>query len=188
MRIALKTSIALVITAMVPIVVFFLIGSFLGLSATFAGVLAGKFQGKLDNMLISAIWWPFICIILVGPISFGHVFFIGLPALVVSWRLRIIRWWSTLIMSFLIGAIPSTIYIFFFQDIGWDEREYFYQSINILSLGITASAALIMGFFGLSGGFAFWLLWRYWVSPSSPNGRLLSGLQDVENTALIGTE
>jgi len=185
MRIAIKTSVALVITAIVPIVLFFLIGYLLGLSATFISVLSGKFQAKLDNMLISMIWWVFICIILVGPFSFGHVFLLGLPALLVSWQFRAIRWWSTLIMSFLIGALPSTIYVFFFQDIGWDNRTYFSQNINILSLGITASTAIIMGFFGLSGGLAFWLLWRYWVSPDSSNGRPLSGLRDYTFVARI---
>jgi len=37
-----------------------------------------------------------------------------------------------------------------------------------------------MGFFGLAGGIVFWLLWRYWASPSSPEGRPISELQEVE--------
>src|SRR6266498_2199015 len=183
MKIVLKTSVAFAITAIVPIVVFFLIGCLLGLSAIFASVLAGKFQVNLDDLLTSIIWWPLwplICIILVGPISFGHVFFIGLPTLLVSWHFRAIRWWSTLIISIMIGAIPSTIFVFFFLDVGWDERTYFYQNINVISVGITALTAITMGFFGLTGGIVFWLLWRYWVSPDSPHGRPLTGLQEID--------
>ena len=183
MKIVLKTSVALVITAIMPIVVFFLMGCLLGVLAIFVSVISGKFQMKLDDVLNNIIWfplWPLICIILVGPISFGHVFFIGLPTLLVSWHFRVIWWWSTLIISIMIGAIPSTIYMFFFQDIGWEEPSYFYQNLGVLSFVFTVTAAIIMGFFGLSGGLVFWPLWRYWVSPDSPEGRPLSSLHEVE--------
>ena len=181
MRMVFKAIVALVITAIVPIVVFFLIGYLIGMMAIIPSVLSGEFQGKFDNMLINFVWWVLICMILVGPFSFGHVFLLGLPTLLISWHFRAIRWWSTLISSIMIGAIPSTIDVFFFQNIGWDEPSYFYQNIgNILSLGITAGAATIMGFFGLCGGFIFWLLWRYWVSPNSPEGCPLSSLHKIE--------
>jgi len=180
MKIVSKTIVALLISAIVPVVVFFLLGYFIAFIVGIGNLNLGELFGKPTDLITSFLLWAVISVSLVAPFSFGHVFFLGLPIFLVSWHFRAIRWWSTLVIAFMIGALPSTIFVFFFQDIGWSERSYFYQKINVLSLGFTAVAAITMGFFGLAGGIVFWLLWRYWVSPNSPEGRPFSSLHDVE--------
>ena len=188
MKIVSKTIVALLISAITPVVVFFLLGYFIAFIVGIGNLNLGALFGKPTDLITSFLLWTVISVSLVAPFSFGHVFFLGLPVLLVSWHFRAIRWWSTLVIAFMIGALPSTIFVFFFQDIGWSERSYFYQNINVLSLGFTAVAAITMGLFGLAGGIVFWLLWRYWASPNSPEGRPLSGLQEVEIKPLGANE
>jgi hypothetical protein len=97
----------------------------------------------------------------------------------IGWYFRSIRWWTTLIAAFMIGALPSTIYVVF-APLGWGKSTYLWQSIGVGELMFVASTAIPIGFAGLSGGLVFWLLWRYWVSPHSPAGRPLPRSPQVE--------
>jgi len=183
MRIALKTSIALIITAVVPMVLFFLIGALFVVSDIFSQFFSGTLQANLGDLLNSSIGLVLIDLFMVGPFSFGHVLFLGLPLLVVSWQFRAIRWWSTLLLSFIIGAVPTVLYWFFYITLRLEEGKIYFlqmQNMNISNLATTVILAIIMGGFGFSGGLAFWFLWRYWASPDSPHGRPLSELPKVE--------
>jgi len=113
MRIALKTSIALIITAVVLMVLFFLIGTLILISDISSQVFSGTLQANLGDLLDSSIGLVLIDLFMVGLFSFGHVLFLGLPLLPLSWQFRAIRWWSTLLLSFIIGAVPTVIYWFF---------------------------------------------------------------------------
>jgi len=68
----------------------------------------------------------------------AHVLVLGLPAFWLGQRLQAIRWWTCIIIGFVIGGLPSAI---------WRGSELF----------------LWGGLFGACGGFAFWLLWQFWV-------------------------
>lgn len=183
MRIALKTFIALIITAIVPMVLSFLIGALFVAADIFSQFFSGTLLANLDDLFLSALGSVLIAIFMVGPFSFGHVFLLGLPLLLLSWHFRAIRWWSTLLLSFFIGAVPTVLYWFFYITLKLEDGKlYFLQMANMNSsnLAITATLALLMGGFGLSGGLAFWFLWRYWASPDSPYGRPLSEVLEVE--------
>jgi len=104
----------------------------------------------------SVIFWAILSVTMGLPIAFGHIVFLGLPAFILGWYFRTIRWWSTLIMAFIIGAVPTGVYLY-------RSPSYIIESNREL--------IVIMGLFGVSGGLVFWLLWRYWVCPSSPFGR-----------------
>ena len=183
MRITLKTSIALIVTALVPMVLSFLIGALFVITEIFSKVSSGTLLANLGDLLSSVIGLVLIVIFMVGPISLGHVFYLGLPLLLVSWLFRAIRWWSTLLLSFIIGAVPSALFWLFYLTLRWEDGKIYFlqmQNINFSNLAITVSLAIIMGCFGLSGGLAFWFLWRYWVNPDSPYGRPLSELPEVK--------
>jgi hypothetical protein len=99
-----------------------------------------------------------------------YTFLLGLPALLIGWYFRAIRWWTTLIVAFLIGAIPATLSVLA-SPIGQPEGTPLWRSTDPADLIFAGSSALMFGLIGLSSGFVFWLLWRYWVMPNSPAGR-----------------
>jgi len=183
-----KTIISLVITTSVPIVGFSIISSLFGLVFLIRTMISRDAPVIQDIVTIFQLilLWNFLHLFVSVPVTFGHVFLLGVPALLLCWYFRAIRWWSTLVVSFIIGATPTIIYLLFIdigfqgvKGIGWTESSHLWQdftiaNFNIVSISIVASVATIMGFLGLSGGLVFWLLWRYWVLPSSSSGRPLS--------------
>jgi hypothetical protein len=179
MKIARRTLIVLIVTTYVPVVMFFLLGIFYGVSAIFNDGLSGTFEEILLNVAISVLGWVLVAFFLVIPISLVHVFVLGLPILLVSWHFRAIRWWSTLLLSFLLGAIPTTIFWILFLSFGMEVGAM--QNIDLLSVGLTVYSAVIMGGFGLCAGIAFWFMWRYWASPDSPQGRPVSEVPIFES-------
>ncbi len=189
MSITLKTFIVLIITACVPMVLFFLIGIPFLVADIFDKVSSGTFLANLNDLLISSSGWALIAIFMVGPFSVGHVFLLGLPLFLVGWQFRAIRWWTTLPLSFIIGAVPSVLFWVFYLTLRWNEGFFLLtENMNSSNLVITISLAIIMGGFGFSGGLAFWFLWRYWASPDSPHGRPFSELPEVEIKPLSDNE
>ena len=116
----------------------------------------GRFIGA---EVIVGFWMLFLVIILavfVLAFSFIHMLFLGVPIFFIANRFNIIRWYTVLSSSFLIGGIP---YIFF---------RFGSQAYNVIGVSV------IMGLFGVSAGIVFWLLWRYWVSPENYTKNIIS--------------
>jgi hypothetical protein len=107
--------------------------------------------------ITNVIFWALLSIAMGLPMALGHIVLLGIPIFILGWYLRAIRWWSTLIMAFIIGAVPTGVYL--------------YLSPSPTMFESNRELIPIMGLFGLSGGAVFWLLWRYWVSSDSPLGR-----------------
>ncbi len=73
----------------------------------------------------------------------AYTFLVGGPLLLLgAWR-NAIRWWSCLLIGFLVGLVPTA-----------------------LVAGTSLPDAWPMGLFGLIGGLVFWLVWHYWVQPT----------------------
>ena len=187
---AIKTLVSWCITATVPIGVLFVIGLVFGFSAQFVSTISGKSPVELNSMLFigtvwSIIWWAIICVAVGAPISFAHLLFLGIPAFLIGWRFRAIRWWSVLVASFLIGAIPLPTFLFV-RDFQWPSGFDSITSLEIILIGssVVIVTAGILGLLGVSAGVTFWLIWRYWASPDSPAGRPLSiSLDEKEQVA-----
>ena len=80
-------------------------------------------------------------------IAAAHVLLLGVPAFLLGKRLHAIRWWTCLIIAFIIGGLPITLWTWHNSPpTGW------------------WSVSLAWGLFGASGGLTFWLLWQYWVN------------------------
>lgn len=84
--------------------------------------------------------------------SLIHALLFGLPIIVLLRFFGLIRWWSLLIASFLIGALPMTI-------LSWLNPR------SPLTDWAYLSNFIICGLLGMSAGGVFWLLWRYWIKP-----------------------
>lgn len=97
-------------------------------------------------LVIMTYMWTFFFAIFVFIVSVIHIFFLALPIFLAANYLKIIRWYTVLPASFLIGGIPSILF----------------------TLGsptdVVLSVTTVLGIFGFSAGVVFWLLWRYWVS------------------------
>jgi len=166
-----KAIIAFLIAGIVPVVLFFIGGVlFLYGGMSLPNLLKGSrdFFGKVSFL-------AFFCVIFPLTISFAHLFFLGIPAFIVGWRFRVIHWWSVLVASFFIGAIPTGIFVLV-RDFELPSGFELATGIDILAVGFVILFFVIgiMGLFGASGGLAFWLVWRYWAFPESPAGRPLS--------------
>ena len=73
-----------------------------------------------------------------------HSLLLGVPAYIILARRNKIRWLSILLGSFIIGALPVTV---------------FCAVINQLNF----NASVFFGAIGLCGGIVFYLIWRYWI-------------------------
>ena len=180
MSTAIKTIVSLCITAIVPIGVLFIMGLGFRISAPFISSISGNTPVEISDISFigtvwNVIWWAIICVAVVAPFSFAHLIFLGIPAFLIGWRLRAIRWWSVLIVSFLIGAIPLPTFAFV-RDFQLPSGFDWITSMGIILIGssVVIIVAGVLGLFGVSAGGTFWLIWRYWVSPDSPAGRPLT--------------
>ena len=168
----LKAILSLVVTAFVPVVeggllfvlfvalvtLFPLSGPGFGFGLGDLGPLALLVMGASAMLALSFF------------VSLMYTFLLGLPALLIGWYFRAIRWWTTLIVAFLIGIIPPTLSMLA-APIGQPEGTPVWQSTDPADLIWVLSSAPMFGLIGLSSGLVFWLLWRYWVQPDSPAGR-----------------
>lgn len=91
-------------------------------------------------------------------VAFMHLFILGIPLFLLGLRLKMIRWWTTLIGAFIVGSLPCI-------GIG----VFFNEGIPGSSFSSVLGDTIIFGLFGMSGGIVFWLLWRYWILPKSSN-------------------
>jgi hypothetical protein len=96
-------------------------------------------------------------------VSAFHVVILGLPASILGERLKLIRWWSSVVVGFFIGCIPiaglqlssGTQYSMA------NGVEYFVDGARTSAGWLQfAEFVLLFGFLGALGGFAFWLTWR----------------------------
>jgi hypothetical protein len=106
-------------------------------------------QTQIIRFLIATLliyYWLFFFAIFVFAVSFLHMLFLGVPTFIVANRLKIMRWYTVLPGSFFIGGTPYILFM-------WGTPKDMFIGVP-----------MTMGIFGFSGGMAFWLLWRYWVS------------------------
>ncbi len=175
MKIALRTFLAFLSAAAAPVVVFFIIILIIALMNAKDHLVPSFLTEKIVLWQVlfgaaSSAFWMFFFVILVGGMIFaitsGHVIVLGIPAFLIGFRLKAIRLWSTLIVSFMIGAVPVAIYALVE---GWsDSIRYpdYYPTTDLptsigMSIILMALIGGLGGLFGLSGGLAFWLVWRF---------------------------
>ena len=114
--------------------------SFLIIPAVPAALVAGSMGADIWP----GTWEGFVALLMVFVIAYVtglvHTLFLGVPAFLLGLRVHAIYWWSCILSGFVIGSLPVTVWMqgtwLVFPSWGW---------------------------FGASAGFAFWLLWRFWV-------------------------
>ncbi len=148
-----KTIIAFFAAGLASVLVFYIttLSYRLGVERQVSSFTASEFA------ITNVIFWALLSVAMGLPMALGQIVFLGIPTFILGWYLRAIRWWSTLIMAFMIGTVPTGV--------------YFYLSPTATVFESNRELIPIMGLFGLSGSVVFWLLWRYWVRSDSPFGR-----------------
>ena len=152
----LAATITPVIAAVVFIPLFMMIADY--------GCQGSKCVGVGGSLVVGI--WSGMC---AGPIAMFHTLLLGLPAAIIGARVERIRWWSSIIVGFIIGCIPTSIYIL--SDIPLngvqtviDKNDLSFTSAYLMMLlfgfGIRLVIILFMGFFGAVGGLSFWAVWR----------------------------
>ena len=117
-------------------------------------------------------WTPFITIIvIILVISSIHVVVLGIPAFIVGWYFNGIRWWTSIVVAFIVGALPTAIFLWPLRhpqlqttSSRWDGEKMVQTMIQgvptVTGWTDWISAFMVMGLFGVSGGLVFWLIWR----------------------------
>jgi hypothetical protein len=88
-----------------------------------------------------------------------------------GWYFKKIHWWTSMIVAFVIGALPTAIFLWPLRypelqttSSRWDREKMVQTMINgvptVTGWADWISAFTIMGLFGVSGGLGFWLIWR----------------------------
>ena len=116
-------------------------------------------QTQIIRFLLAAVWiyiWIIFFAIFVFGVSIVHMLFLGVPSFIVANRLNIIRWYTVLPASFFIGGAPYILFM-------WGTPKDMWIGVPMM-----------MGIFGCIAGMAFWLLWRYWVSPENYTKKVIS--------------
>ena len=157
-----RTILALIGAALAPSIIALVIG----LVVIFLALLTGRETQQNGD------WTPFIAIIVILlVISSIHVVVLGIPAFIVGWYFKGIRWWTSIVVAFIVGALPTAIFL-------WPLRHPQLQTtssrwggekmVQTMIQGVPTvtgwtdwiSAFMVMGLFGVSGGLVFWLIWR----------------------------
>ncbi len=117
-------------------------------------------------------WTPFIAIIvIILAISSIHVIVLGIPAFIVGWYFNRIRWWTSVVVAFIVGALPTAIFLWPLKhpqlqttSSRWDGEKMVQTMIRgvptVTGWTDWITAFMVMGLFGVSGGLVFWLIWR----------------------------
>lgn len=165
-----KTIFAFLGAACVPAVIVFVIG----LPGT---ILSVRFTEV--SSLRNGNWTSFIAVgIIIFIFSFLHVLVLGIPAFIVGWHFKAIRGWTSIVGAFLIGAMPTAIFLWPLKypelhstSSRWDGEKMVQTIVNgvptITGWTDWISAFTVMGLFGASGGLIFWLIWRQRNKPAS---------------------
>lgn len=125
----------------------------------------GKFQQN-EN------WTPFIgVVVIIFIVSSLHVVILGIPAFIIGWYFKSIRSWTSIVASFIIGALPTAIFLWPLKypqlqttSSRWDGEKMVQTMIKGVPT-VTGwigwvSAFTVMGLFGVIGGITFWLIWK----------------------------
>jgi hypothetical protein len=123
--------------------------------------------------------WSGMC---AGPIAIFHVAILGLPAALIGAYFGRINLWTCAITGFLIGCIPTGVYVFSDMLLSGNsfqttvDKSNFPAFLGMLAFGasIRLIIMLLMGSFGVLGGFSFWVIWRTLTSRESTETRLVS--------------
>lgn len=137
-------------------------------------VIAGIAPAVLPGLVFVGVTGQFISFLLPLVISFAHVFFLGIPAFFLGLYLRKIRWWSTIIASFIVGALPIAILTWplRYPELQTTSRRAEGESIVYTMVDGMPTATgwsdyitlfTIAGMFGVVGGIAFWFVYWIWI-------------------------
>lgn len=158
--VVLKVVVALLAAAAAPATLF-----------TVLGLLRFAQAGPLAYIQYVEVLGPWLMVFVV---ALFHAVVFGLPVYFMARSLHFTHWLVSLAGGFLIGALP--IAICGWPDPGtgnyqvWDG-EKMVDHFVIIGLSIHAEyvhflgVVCEMGFCGTAGGFAAWLVWRYFPSP-----------------------
>lgn len=165
-----RTITAFIGATIAPVIIVLIIG--------FGNILSPVIFNKAEA-LQAGNWTSFFAIVVfIAVISSLHVIILGIPAFIIGWYFKMIRWWTSIIVSFIIGALPTAFFLWPLKypelqttSSRWDGDKM----VQTMIKGVPTltgwmdwiSAFTVMGLFGVSGGLVFWLVWRPRNKPAS---------------------
>lgn len=105
-------------------------------------------------------------------IAFAHAVILGLPAYLLGRLLDTVTLWYSAIAGLVIGCIPTAIYVWPVHP-EWANASSIDNGVKTLDHGVVTTAGwmqylsgvAMMGTFGVIGGIAAWVVWRYFHRP-----------------------
>jgi len=160
-----KEIIALTVAALMPALAFtVLLFFYLTIGPVFDPTIenVGEFVSAVRDGIIVTLAYGFAALIFASI----YVGVLGFPASIIGWRLGLIRWWSSTIVGIFLGCLPLLL----LQLSRGKGSSSWAGEIPLEINGVLTQAGwidfvqqlLLIGFLGAVGGFAFWLVWRFW--------------------------
>lgn len=169
-----KTCVGLLASIAVPVVVLFLviIAAFGSITILEEPKSAGE-AGFADTVrVIFGVAFFLTSYAVIAAIPCAGLF--GLPAILIGWRLGLIRWWTCIAAGFFLSSIPGGLYL-------WESttNARTTSSANGIQYWINGApttagliqylgSVLVMGLMGALGGFSFWLIWKFFSRYGTP--------------------
>jgi hypothetical protein len=157
-----KTCIGLVASVAVPLLVLFiLVAALFGLTAIFSEPKVANESSPVSIVLGIAFFISFYAAVAAVPCA--GVF--GIPAILIGWRLRLIRWWTCVIVGFFLSSVPGGLFLFSAKSNSTSSAngiQFWIHGVPTIAGMIEyLISVMIMGLMGALGGFSFWLVWRF---------------------------
>ena len=143
---------AIVSSSFVGIVIFFMLFMIILIAGGVEGHYSIAFD-KLPILFITAVFFTVAYGILVPMFSLFQVIIFGIPAVLIGWKFKVIRWWTCIVTGFFLSSFPWSLFGILFA-IMQSSSGYPLQSKEII-IGI--GIFLVLGLCGGVGGFALWL-------------------------------
>ena len=156
LQLALKTLLALLAGAVVPALIVAVVAT--------VSITKADAPSSAGSVLLTVLSTAGITFLFALAFTAAHAFILGLPMVLLGIKLHAIRWWSCILVSFVIGFVPSALV----------------SGSNFMS------GAPIGGVLGAIGGLTFWLVWHFWVQHLSAGAASASSEPVANPTAIDG--
>jgi hypothetical protein len=146
---------AFVSSSFVGMVIFFI----LFITIIISGGIQGRYSIALDQMpilIIAAAFFTLAYGILAPMFSLFQIVIFGIPAVLIGWKLKLIRWWTCVIVGFFLASFPWSLFAILVTIAQNSSRYPPHLEEIVFGVGIF----LVLGLCGGIGGFCFWLTLR----------------------------
>ena len=146
---------AFVSSSLVGTLIFFI----LFMTILISGGLERRYSIAFDQipiLIITAAFFTLAYGILAPMFALFQIVIFGIPAVLIGWRLKLIRWWTCVVVGFFLSSFPWSLFAIFVTIVQSSSKYPPHLDEILFGVGVF----LVLGLCGAIGGFCFWLTLR----------------------------